>query len=201
MLRRLGPETVDDLLIAERAERRHGEHLRLTAREKRRAVRTRQQPDLAGDGAHLLEPAPIGTDLLPRDHAAHDGLLEVVERHRDLLLHLRILRQELLHHIGGDGRDMRVAIELVRVPHRLIEERPRGGVERLCERLRHLEEPRLAFQLAAGRLDLLLERHDALDLLVSEQDGIEHDLLGQLRRPGLDHHDRVGRACHREIER
>ncbi len=41
---------------------------------------------------------------------------------------------------------------------------------------------------------------DGLEMLVAEHHGLKHDLLGQLVRFGLDHHDRVAGAGHDEIK-
>ena len=88
MLRRLGSEAVDDLLIAERAERRHREDLRLAARKEAGTMRARQEADLARNGADLVDLTAVRADLLMRDHVAHDGFLEVVDGDNNLLVHL-----------------------------------------------------------------------------------------------------------------
>src|SRR2546430_1943338 len=54
LLVRLADEGIDLLLVGGGAERRDHERLRLAAREEGRAVRARQDLDLAGDGAHVV---------------------------------------------------------------------------------------------------------------------------------------------------
>ena len=201
VLRRLGSEAVDDLLVAEGAERRDREDLGLATREEARAVRARQQADFTRYRADFFDFAAVRTDLLMRDHVAHDGLLEVVDGDSDLFVHLRVELEEVFHGVGRDLGDVGVAVELVRVAH--------GGVEAVlgvvADGLLHLvrdeEELRLALLLAAVGLDALLELDEALDLLVAEQDGVEDDVFRQLVGAGLDHHDGIVGAGDGEVQR
>ena len=200
VLRLLGTETVDDLLVADRAERRDREYLRLPAREKPRAVRARQKADLAAHGAHLIERTPVGTDLLVRDHAAHALLDDLVRDGGDLLGVLGIVREEMLQNLRADGGDMLVAVELVGIAHSFVETRRSVVANRPIEFFRREEELDFALLLAAGSGDLLLELDDALNLLVPEEDRFEDDFLGKLVRSRLDHHDGVVRAGNRQIQ-
>src|SRR5213592_1369505 len=70
LLVRLADERIDLLLVGGGTERRDHERLRLAAREEGRAVRARQDLDLAGDGAHLGEPAAVEAALLLHDRLA-----------------------------------------------------------------------------------------------------------------------------------
>jgi len=201
VLRRLGSEAVDDLLVAEGAERRDREDLSLATREEAGAMRARQQADFARYRADFFDFAAVRADLLMRDHVTHDGLLEVVDGDGDLFVHLRVELEEVLHRVGRDLGDVGVAVELVRVAH--------GGVEAVlgvvADGLLHLvrdeEELRLALLLAAVGLDALLELDEALDFLVAEQDGVEDDVFRQLVGAGLNHHDGIVGAGDGEVQR
>ena len=72
----LADQRVDHLLVRRRAERRRRQRLRLAAGEQRRAVRARQDPDLAADRADVGQAAAVEAALLRRRScAAHDALL------------------------------------------------------------------------------------------------------------------------------
>jgi hypothetical protein len=45
-----------------------------------------------------------------------------------------------------------------------------------------------------------LERHDLFDLAVRGFERLEHLVFGQLTGPALDHHDRVGRSRHDQVQ-
>ena len=79
-LGRLEPEVVQPHLLARRAERDDRQRLRLAAREQRRAVRAREQPDLGLDRADLLLRAAVRALLVDGDALADHVLLELVER-------------------------------------------------------------------------------------------------------------------------
>src|SRR5690606_28951579 len=80
----LALEGVDNLRIAARAERRDDERLRLTAGEKRRAVRPRQHADLDRNGPDRAHVPPVDPPLALEDAAANDLLLEPLELGLDL---------------------------------------------------------------------------------------------------------------------
>ena len=68
-------QPLDPLLVLAGAERGDDQRLRLAALEDGRAVRPRQDADLAGDGAELVEPAAVDPgagqgDLLERSARA-----------------------------------------------------------------------------------------------------------------------------------
>src|SRR5205085_5410814 len=88
-------ERVDDLLIAAWPQRRDRKHLGLSALEQRAAVCARQDPDLAGDGADLVELATIRTDPLLDDRRTHRLLQRLLEDLGDLgRRDVRALRRE-----------------------------------------------------------------------------------------------------------
>src|SRR5579884_1504408 len=72
-------EHIEPLHVFRRSERRCYQRLRFTAREQRRAVRARQQADLASDRPDLIECAPVGTLALQQDIVAEDALFKPVE--------------------------------------------------------------------------------------------------------------------------
>ena len=112
-------ERVDELLVLAGAERGDDDRLRLTAREQRRAVRTRQHVHFRDDGAHGLQVAAIDAAAGLDDVAAHDVALQrldrITEKHLlgrvvgdlDAGLHLGLSRFDeviaLLLLLGGEG--------------------------------------------------------------------------------------------------
>src|SRR5207253_2673542 len=129
----LADERVDLLLVGRGPERRHDERLRLAAREERRAMRARQDLDLAGDRPDVGEPAPVEPPSLVDDRLAHDLLLQPIEQPRD---HLR-----LLGYTAADARDDLVAqriepgitLVLARLRERDAETRERGVADSALE--------------------------------------------------------------------
>ena len=76
---------------------RHSERLRLSARKEGGAVNARQQSHFAGDGADLVERTSVRTNLVNRDHVAHDLLRQVVEafRHIGCIIGINFLEMRL----------------------------------------------------------------------------------------------------------
>ena len=95
---------------------------------------------------------------------------------------------------------MLIAVKLVGITHGFVEAHGSIVANRQIQILGCKEEFHLALFLAAGSDNLLLELHNALDLLVSEEDSFQNDLFGKLIRSRLDHHDGVVRPCHGQIQ-
>ena len=87
LLRVLLHQAVDDLLVAERAERRDHEGLRLAAGEEGRAVRARQEAGLDRDRPDVALAALVDAAAVER-HLAHDLVLGLGEALLDLLQEL-----------------------------------------------------------------------------------------------------------------
>jgi len=78
-------QRVDILLVLAGAERRDDESLRLAAREQRRAVRARQNPDFRDDLPDRPQIPPVDARAGVEDVPADDLALQFLERGRDLL--------------------------------------------------------------------------------------------------------------------
>jgi hypothetical protein len=159
-----------------------------------------QDADLGRDGPDLVEaarvePTPVAQDLLPQDLLA-EAVVDGVDRR--LLLGLvfgnggRVRVTDLLH--------ARVHLELVRLPHRLVE----GGAHRVLDVGDERGVDGLlgdrALGLAHPVAELDLERHDLLDRVVPLGEGLHHRRLADLLRARLHHHDRLGGAGHEQIQ-
>src|SRR5437764_4033865 len=71
---------INNLLVLARAERRDDQRLRLATGEQRRAMRPRQQADLAIDGPDRSGVAPVDPLVAAQDRTAHDLLFEILEQ-------------------------------------------------------------------------------------------------------------------------
>ena len=196
-------ERVDDLLVTAWTERRDREHLGLPAGEHGRAMRARKSPDLDRQLADVLGAAAIRTQVLLGDRLAELLLEELLVDRADLFEGERsgLTGREL-----GDGLELqlvepRLALCLVRVTELgaqpLAEERgdraEAGGVGNDLDVLE--------LRLAGGGLELHLGVTDLPDAFLREADSLDEEILADLARAGLHHHDRVARARDDQIER
>src|SRR5260221_4965528 len=203
----LAVERVDDLLILTGAERRHHETLRLAAGEEGRAVRARQQADLADDLPHRLGVTPVDALAGLQDGAADEVLLEVLEQLERERVVVRIrerLGDALLRRVepvaarllGGFGISGAELVPPARL-ELLLDAVVFLGLRRQCPRLlgRHL-----------GEIDDRLDHR--LEALMAEHHGAQHDLLRELLGLGFDHQhslagsgdDKVDRPCRQILD-
>jgi len=195
-------ERVDELCVAPGAERGDHQRLGLTAREQRRAVRTRQHADLDGDRPDGGRVAAIDARLTGEDALADDVALELVELVIDLVGRelRRLTGAQLLD--GGllDLADAGVA--------RLLLDDAIGVGERTVRCSRHgLLELRGGGALLpvptrlAAFLDEFVDGVDHhLHLLVAEDHGTEHHILGETVGLGFHHHHTVTGAGDDEVQ-
>src|SRR6185437_6135264 len=186
-------------LILAGAERRHHDRLRLAAGEQRGAVRARQNAHLADDGTDGLGVAPVDARLALEDGAAHDVLLDLLERlGRDLARRV-IGEQRLELDLGG----------LDTVAADLLLTLAIGGGQIAAHRVAHLTLDLFGFwrgrRQIPGILGGLFRELDdrlqhRLELLVAEHDGAEHDILGKLLGFRLHHEHAFLRAGNDEVE-
>ena len=155
---------------------------------------------LTPNGPDLLLAAAVGPDLLVDDLVPHDLFGHVVEDGVDVLALVGMGFVEGgvdlgLHLLGADLP--LVAVEGVHLPDHLVHgELTDGLVQLLCG----LMDVDFHLGLADLVLDALDEGADLLDLLMGEQDGAQHLLLGELLGSGFHHHDGVLGAGHGEVE-
>ncbi len=195
-----GAQAVQHLLFARRAECHHAEHLRLSAREDRGAVGTRQQSRLARDRANVLGAAAVRPDPLLENLRA-DVLLQLfLEEAGDLFGALRILRAELGDQLLLHGGKRGLARGLIGVVDGRLEARLDEFGDGFGQLLVFRGRDELALGLASLRGQLTLHLDQLLDGLVALADRLDHRLFGQLLGAGLDHHHRLGGASHGEVE-
>ena len=197
---RLRSKAIDNLLIAKRSQRRDRHDLSLSTREQAGAMRTRQQADFAADRTDFLYLTPIWTDFLVRDHMADDLFLEIMQGHSDLLIHLRIIHEEMLHDIGIDIRNMGITVQLIRVTGSFIQTGHGIFTDALLQFLRNREQRNITLFLAAFFLYIILEVNDTLNFLVTKEDCIEDHVLWQFTGTSLNHHDGIMRAGNRQVQ-
>ena len=193
-------DAVEDLHFAHRAQRGDGHHLRFAAGEHGGTVRTRQHAHFAPDGANLGQRAAVGTNAFLEDAGAHDLFVDVIQRIADFLLAAFELLGEMLERFLLDLLLARLALVTVEGF-----EDPLAALERIFAHGRidvlagDLHE-HFALFLADFGSDLLLQRDDGLDLLMSEQNRLEHGFFGNLVRARFDHHHGVLRAGDGQVQ-
>ncbi len=190
----LGADAVDDLLFRHRRERRDGHDLRLATGEHAGAMGARQHADFAPDRANLRQLAAVGTHALVDDVAAHDFLLDGVQRVADLGLAALERLSEVLADLGLDlllaGVALR-AVEGLEHPLNLVVGVLAHGLLDVVARKLQRE---LLLRLADFRDDAAYEFDDLLHFFMGKQDAAEHDFLGDFLRARLDHQHGLGRA-------
>ena len=213
LLRVLGEEAVDDLLVLHGAEGAGDERLRLATLEERRAVGAREDLDRHVELADLVELAAVGADRVLRDQVVRDLLLEKTERFLGLLLLLLRLHVIGVRDAGRNGKvglddlaldrvDRVVALLLALDLARLDQ----AVVGRFLALLHDLVARRVELAHADGggaalRAELLHQLEDGLDaLVVAELDRGDHGGLRDLGGADFDHVDAVLVAGEHEIE-
>jgi hypothetical protein len=202
----LQAEVVDLHVHAGRTECHAGQDLRLAAREERRAVHARCDVDLGLDRPDLVLRAAIGPLLVDRDPAADDVLLELCERGLDhgetLAIRQLILggRRVLLKHLGLDGVDRLLTLELGLHLRGLIEPVAVGRLDRGVGLLIHLRRLDHDLLLAGLLAELLHGAAELLDLRVRDVERVQDLGLGDAIGAGLDHQDRLLGARHDQVE-
>ena len=188
-------ERIDDRRVAQRAERCHDDCLRLAAREKRRTVRFRQDPDFDRNRPDLAQVAPVDSRFAVQHALPDDLLFELAEITIDIrCVELRrVATGERFYRTGTQCADLCLALLLVRRSIRSAEIR----FDRLAECsgqhfvLRHHGNLPTRFPGLRGEL---LDRVDRdLHRVVAEQHAAEHLIFRQLLRFRLNHqHSRRG---------
>ncbi len=182
-------ETFDLLGLRQRSQRDAVADLGLAAGEHRGTVCARDQVDLSGQRADLLDRASVRTLLVHKDHLA-DGLLLIavqsVADERHPLLVVAVLLGKCL----ADLRDIGFAGELVVGEDDLLHLLGRADLIEGCIQLfRDLIVDVVMLFLAALSDDLIEELDDLLVDLVGLVDRLDHLRFRDLVGAGLDHDD------------
>ena len=190
---------VDDLLVLAGAQGGDDDRLRLAAGEQGRAMRPRQQADLAIDRPHRFGVAPVDALLAAQDRAAHDLLLEVLEQFQRQGALVFILEK------SGRRELCRVkpiaALLLVALAVGGFDLRSDGVAQAAFDRSlvrRRLGEIPGILGAGLGELDYCL--NNRLEVLVPEGHRAEHNLFRQLLRLGLDHQHALAGAGDKQVE-
>ena len=195
-------ERIDVLLVFARAERGDGERLGLAPGEERAAVGAGQNADLAHDGPHRDEIAPVDARLAVEDARADDFLLGLLEGGRDLgrLCTVVIGGNERGNDLVLDGGNTVAAFLLAgdRIGRAELAFADLADARDHLAVVLRLELPGL-FRRAFGELDDGVDQ--GLEVLLPVHDRAEHHLFGKFLGLGFDHQHRVGGAGHDEIER
>ena len=183
-------QVVNDLRFRHRSQRRHSERLRLSARKEGGAVNARQQSHFAGDGADLVKRASVRTNLVNRNHVAHDLLRQVVEAFRHIRCIVGINFLEMRFRFRFHFRHMGFAGQLIGIEDRRFQRFFRVFTDGLLNIFRDLRESDLPFRFAHFRDDLFLKSDELLDLLMREHDRVEHFFFRRFLRAAFYHEDR-----------
>ena len=197
----LAGQRVDALRVALGAQRGGHQRLRLAAREQRRAVGAGQHAAADLDGTHGAGVAAVDARLAVEDLAAHDARLDVEQQGLDLDRiegHALLGQRRLDAGIGlaaGLGAGLLAADLVGRAQRALGQRRDRGHEGLVLGRRRPVPLG------LAGLTHQLVDGGDGhLSLLVAEDHGAQHHLLGELVGLGLDHqHGGLG-AGHDQVE-
>ena len=190
----LAGQAIQHLTLAGRAQRGHGQRLRLTTGKHGRAMHARQHAHFAPNRADFRHAAAVGTNALLDNLLAHDFLVQVVQRISDFGFALReLLRQRFdgfLLHLRFTRLTL-LTVEGVEHPHALVVGEFAHGLLHVVAG--HVQRHFDLF-LADFRHNLVLELNELLDVLVAEHDGVEHRRFADLVRARFHHHDGVLRA-------
>ena len=198
----LALDGIDDLRIAGGAQRGGHDGLGLAAGEQRRAMGARQELHATRYVPHHRRAAPVDAALSRDDGAAHDRLLELLER----LAHLRLrpgvvlLAGQRLDRRGADLAHPSTTLDLVDDPIRLRDAGLGGRTDRLVESIvggGRLPVPLRPARLRGERLDCV---DGGLHPRVTEHHRIEHHRLGQHLCFRFDHQHRSLRSGDDEIQ-
>src|SRR5260370_5194964 len=197
-----GLVALQPLSIVRSAKRRADQGLRLATRKQRRAVNSRQNPNLNRDLANLIEGAMIRSDAVVQNLIAEDVFAKQLIVLAQLLRCSRISFRQLLLQLILDRLDQRIAIELrmLLCIQRILQLRAnliRQAAQILLIDLLRRDQ---ALRLTRPAHQILNRSADLLDLLMSELDSIHNAVLGDFLRAGLDHHDAVLRAHNHDVQ-
>ncbi|EXI65314.1 MAG: hypothetical protein AW07_04714 [Candidatus Accumulibacter sp. SK-11] len=190
----LAGQRVDDLLVAAGTERRDDDRLRFPAREQGGAMRPRQDAGADGDRPDGARVAAIDSRLAGQDAAADDACLDRVDHPADGIGVGRVVvGGQRLDGIGRDLLDPLRAQLLAGDPVSLFEFALHQPLELAVHRLVPRGRGPVPLRFA-GLVGQFVDRLDCrLHLLVAEDDGAKHDILGKLHGFRLDHqHGRPG---------
>ena len=202
LLRLAAGDRVDLLRVLERGERADAERLRLAAAEHGRAVGAREDADLGGERADVVEPAAVDA-LAALEDVLADGLdLEAVLHRAELLVgHLGELRGEVRLHRGGRLLDGVLAGELAGDREdlgELLAEAGARGVQQVLAARVAVDDVLLG--LAELGAELLLDRDDLRDALLAELERGEEVRLRDLLGAALHHEEAVRGAGVEQVE-
>jgi hypothetical protein len=193
-------QRVDPLLVLACAKRRHDERLRLAAREQRRAMRAGYNVDLAIDGPHRFQIAPVDALAGLEDARPDDVLFDLLEsvRELDLVAGRGLLRHKLRDNLGFRLADFRVALLLGRDLEGLLEILFHKLFDLSLVLVLRVRQNPWVFRGLFGNADDGVD--DRTVCLLPEGHCTKHHLLGKLLRFRLDHENGVPCARNHEIE-
>jgi len=199
-------QIVNDLVVAQRAQRGDGENLRLTAGEHGGAVDTRQQINLAVQRTQLIELAAVRTDLLDGDQAADFRRFNLNAVFMRLLDHLVLLgvilpaqRGDFRLHLLDDLVNLVVALELALDGNCFLNGLLAVRVDIILDLGVDLIENDFHLRLGDRGDDFFLNRAQFLDCLMADHQGLDHILFGYFLGSGFNHVDGVLGAGDRHI--
>ena len=184
----LFPDGVELLGHGESCESCDGQDLGLTAGEQCRTVNAGDQADLAAEGADLVHCAAVDA-FTGQQPLLDDLFLKLVEDLVHVLHHVGVLLGVLFLHCGDPLVDARLADVLVVGVHAVFHALELV-LDELIEQLL-IKRSVLVLKLRLADLGdhLVNEVENGLQMLVSLNDALIHDVLGNLIGLGFDHDD------------
>ena len=185
-------DVIHVLLVHFGAERRRNDRLRFAAREQSRAVNSRKPSDFARDRADLRELTAVWTPLVAEHVLAEDLFLELA---KSLSGRTRV-------HPDRPPDSFRRLLSSERRARRKPRSYPSGRIESSTELVRPRlfdigddvlvdgRDVKFAFRDIESFAEFFLPQAEALDLLMSKHQGLDHDLFFDLVGFAFDHADR-----------
>ena len=195
----LRPDGVHLLGRAQHVQGADGQHLGLSAGEQAGAVDPGQDPHLGGQGANLVLGAAVHPVALQQP-GLDNLLLELVGDFLQIFVHLGELLQEKLVPAVDEGVPALLPDVLVVGVH--------GGAGLVHGLLHNLVKERLVeIGVLVGHFFLANLRHDGTDKLhlllnfrMGLENGVVHDVVGELLGPGLNHNHLSGGGGNGQVQ-
>ena len=195
-------EQVQPLHVFLGAQRKGRKRLRLAASKQRRTVYARQQADLAGDLANLVERAAIRTPPRVQNFVAENILAQLLKRPLGQRPLLFIFLGNGIHDLGFQLIHQLIAflLRMLFGVQRILQLRAVLLLDFVVQRLvkrKWRDHNLLRLQL---RVQFANRRHDLLDLRVAKFQRIHDRFFRNLQRARLHHHDALFGARDHDVE-
>ena len=185
---------VDMLGFGERSQGGEAHDLCLAAGKEARAVSALEQADFAADGAHFVDAAAVGTNLVDGDHMTDDFLNHLLSYFRNDVAVFRVDVREVFVNITFDGVHLFFPFHLVSRENSGFHGFFAIGVDGFDDIGRRFFFYEFLLRNADFVEEAELEFNDLLDFFMSEHDGVKDVFFRNLLSAAFNHEDSVFRA-------